>query len=406
MSHLVTEAEYPSRLRINGAAIAANLRTLRQHAPTGQMMAIIKADAYGHGASLVAQAAIAAGANWLGQAQVGEALSLHDYLVAAQLRDKVRIFSWIVSPLSTAILDRAVAAQIDLSASNLAELDALVNAGKRVGQSPRVHLKIDVGHSRAGFTAALWPEGVAAARAYQQQGLLQVAGIWSHLSCADDPSPIGMQQTKQQIGRFEAAVALAAEAGFTDVIRHLSATPGGLWHPESHYDMIRWGIGMYGYSPNPQRPDATNGLSLQPVMTLEAPLLSVKRIKAGAAVSYNATWVAPTDRWIGLVPLGYGDGIPRAASNRAEVVVHTQTGDQRVPLVGRVCMDQFMIDLGEVTTARRGDWVTLLGAPDPQAEVSVPTADDWAAWCDTINYEVMTRLGARIPRVLEPAGVQ
>lgn len=206
---------------------------------------------------------------------------------------------------------------------------------------------------------------------------------------------------------FEEGLAILADAGITPRIRHLAATSGILWHPETHYDMVRAGIGLYGLSPDPAVSSAAD-LGLVPALTLRAPLTSVKVIEEGTPASYGGTWVAPTRRWVGLVPLGYGDGILRAASNRARVTVHTASGPLDAPLIGRVCMDQFIIDLGPAEgdagtpTARSGD------APATVGDIAVlfgaghdgdPLADDWARAATTINYEIVTRLGAHIPRV-------
>ena len=180
------------------------------------------------------------------------------------------------------------------------------------------------------------------------------------------------------------------------------ATGGLLWHPAARMDLVRVGIGLYGLSPDPSVATSAE-LGLRPVMRLESALVQVKRIDAGQAVSYGGTWSAPTDRWVGLVPLGYSDGVPRAASSAGPVSV----GGLRTSVVGRVCMDQVVIDLGPAVdetgaplpaAARVGDTAVLWGSPEPSGQEAVPTADEWAQACGTINYEIVTRLGARIPR--------
>ena len=205
---------------------------------------------------------------------------------------------------------------------------------------------------------------------------------------------------------FEEGLAILADAGVTPRIRHLSATSGILWHREAHYDMVRAGIGLYGLSPDPEVATSEQ-LGLTPALELRAPLTSVKVIEEGTPASYGGTWVAPTRRWIGLVPLGYGDGILRAVSNKARVVVHTASGPFNAPIVGRVCMDQFMVDLGPAggdagaPTARSGQ---APAAPGDTAMLfgsgigGEALADDWARAATTINYEIVTRLGAHIPR--------
>ena len=279
-------------------------------------------------------------------------------------------------------------------------------AARAVGRPARVHVKIDTGMSRAGSTLADLPALASALRMAADDGLVDIVGAWSHMSRADDPSEAGNASTASHVRIFEEGLAILADAGITPRIRHLSATSGILWHPEAHYDMVRVGIGLYGLSPDPAVATADE-LGLIPALELRAPLTSVKVIEEGTPVSYGGTWVAPTRRWIGLVPLGYGDGIFRAASNRARVVVRTEAGLLNAPLVGRVCMDQFMVDLGPAQgdpgtpTARSGD------APAAVGDIAVlfgtgalgePLADEWADAASTINYEIVTNLGTHIPR--------
>ena len=280
-------------------------------------------------------------------------------------------------------------------------------AARAVGRPARVHVKIDTGMSRAGSTLADLPALASALRMAADDGLVDIVGAWSHMSRADDPSEAGNASTASHVRIFEEGLAILADAGITPRIRHLSATSGILWHPEAHYDMVRAGIGLYGLSPDPAVATAEE-LGLIPALELSAPLTSVKVIEEGTPASYGGTWVAPTRRWVGLVPLGYGDGILRAASNRARVTVHTASGPFHAPLIGRVCMDQFIIDLGPADgdagtpTARSGD------APAAVGDLAVlfgaghdgdPLADDWAQAADTINYEIVTNLGAHIPRI-------
>ena len=261
--------------------------------------------------------------------------------------------------------------------------------------------------SRAGSTLADLPALASALRMAADDGLVDVVGAWSHMSRADDPSEAGNASTASHVRIFEEGLAILADAGVTPRIRHLSATSGILWHREAHYDMVRAGIGLYGLSPDPAVATSEQ-LGLTPALELSAPLTSVKVIEEGTPASYGGTWVAPTRRWIGLVPLGYGDGILRAASNQARVVVHTASGPFNAPLIGRVCMDQFMVDLGPAEgspgtpTARSGqapaipgDIATLFGSGISGEAL----ADDWAQAAGTINYEIVTHLGAHIPRI-------
>ena len=367
--------DYPSSAAVDLAAIRHNLGVLRAAAPGALQLATVKANAYGHGLLPVARAALDGGADWLGVAQLAEAFTLRRGLdEAAVARADAPILAWIST--SSSDFAAAIEADIDLSVSwtwVLADLPALASA----------------------------------LRMAADDGLVDVVGAWSHMSRADDPSEAGNASTASHVRIFEEGLAILADAGVTPRIRHLSATSGILWHREAHYDMVRAGIGLYGLSPDPAVATSEQ-LGLTPALELRAPLTSVKVIEEGTPASYGGTWVAPTRRWIGLVPLGYGDGILRAASNQARVVVHTASGPFNAPLIGRVCMDQFMVDLGPAEgspgtpTARSGqapaipgDIATLFGSGIGGEAL----ADDWAAAAGTINYEIVTHLGAHIPRI-------
>lgn len=396
---------YPSSAVVDLAAIKHNLSVLRAAAPDALQLATVKANAYGHGLVPVALAALEGGADWLGVAQLAEAFALRRGLDEAGIaRADAPLLAWIST--SSSDFAAAIEADIDLSVSWTWVLADICAAARAVGRPARVHVKIDTGMSRAGSTLADLPALASALRMAADDGLVDVVGAWSHMSRADDPSEAGNASTANHVRIFEEGLSILADAGITPRIRHLSATSGILWHPEAHYDMVRAGIGLYGLSPDPEVATA-DVLDLVPALELRAPLTSVKVIEEGTPLSYGGTWVAPTRRWIGLVPLGYGDGIFRAASNRARVVVRTEAGLLNAPLVGRVCMDQFMVDLGPAQgdpgtpTARSGD------APAAVGDIAVlfgtgalgePLADEWADAASTINYEIVTNLGAHIPR--------
>ena len=398
--------DYPSSAAVDLAAIRHNLGVLRAAAPGALQLATVKANAYGHGLLPVARAALDGGADWLGVAQLAEAFTLRRGLDEAGVtRADAPILAWIST--SSSDFAAAIEADIDLSVSWTWVLADICAAARQVGRPARVHVKIDTGMSRAGSTLADLPALASALRMAADDGLVDVVGAWSHMSRADDPSDAGNASTASHVRIFEEGLAILADAGITPRIRHLSATSGILWHPEAHYDMVRAGIGLYGLSPDPAVATSEQ-LGLIPALELSAPLTSVKVIEEGTPASYGGTWVAPTRRWIGLVPLGYGDGILRAASNRARVVVHTASGPFNAPLIGRVCMDQFMVDLGPAQaspgtpTARSGD------APAAPGDIAIlfgsgadgeALADDWAQAAGTINYEIVTHLGAHIPRI-------
>ena len=398
--------DYPSSAAVDLAAIRHNLGVLRAAAPGALQLATVKANAYGHGLLPVARAALDGGADWLGVAQLAEAFTLRRGLdEAAVARADAPILAWIST--SSSDFAAAIEADIDLSVSWTWVLADICAAAREAGRPARVHVKIDTGMSRAGSTLADLPALASALRMAADDGLVDVVGAWSHMSRADDPSEAGNASTASHVRIFEEGLAILADAGITPRIRHLSATSGILWHPEAHYDMVRAGIGLYGLSPDPSVAMAEE-LGLIPALELSAPLTSVKVIEEGTPASYGGTWVAPTRRWIGLVPLGYGDGILRAASNRARVVVQSASGPLNAPLIGRVCMDQFMVDLGPAEgspgtpTARSGqapaipgDIATLFGSGTGGEAL----ADDWAQAAGTINYEIVTHLGAHIPRI-------
>ena len=398
--------DYPSSAAVDLAAIRHNLGVLRAAAPGALQLATVKANAYGHGLLPVARAALDGGADWLGVAQLAEAFTLRRGLDEAGVaRADSPILAWIST--SSSDFAAAIEADIDLSVSWTWVLADICAAAREAGRPARVHVKIDTGMSRAGSTLADLPALASALRMAADDGLVDVVGAWSHMSRADDLSEAGNASTASHVRIFEEGLAILADAGVTPRIRHLSATSGILWHPEAHYDMVRAGIGLYGLSPDPAVATADE-LGLIPALELSAPLTSVKVIEEGTPASYGGTWVAPTRRWIGLVPLGYGDGILRAASNRARVVIHTASGPFNAPLIGRVCMDQFMVDLGPAEgspgtpTARSGqapavpgDIATLFGSGIGGEAL----ADDWAQAAGTINYEIVTHLGAHIPRI-------
>jgi alanine racemase len=359
------------------AAIRHNVETLRAVAGPAAVMAVVKADGYGHGMAASARAARDGGASWIGVAVVEEALALR------AAGDTGPVFCWLAAPGE--LLDDAVAAGIDLSASSAWMVDELVTAARAAGRPARVHLKVDTGLSRSGATVADWPELFAAAAKAQAAGEVEVVAVWTHLACSDEP---GHPANAAQLAAYTEALEVAAGNGIDPPLRHLANSGGTLALPETHFDLVRPGIAVYGLSPfGPSRPSAE--LGLRPAMSLRARLALVKRVGAGAGVSYGHTHVTAAPTTLGLIPIGYGDGIPRHVSDRGPVLA---AGKQR-RIAGRVCMDQFVIDL-EGDDARAGDEVVLFGPGDD----GEPTADDWAAAADTINYEIVTRIGPRVPR--------
>jgi len=363
------------------AAFARNLHRIRDHVGV-PIMVVVKAEAYGHGMINCARAAREAGAEWLGAATPTEALRLR------AAGDQGRLLCWLYGPDED--LEALVAADVDVAAHHADQLSQLVAAAGAVQRTARVHLKIDTGLSRNGSSYADWDTLCALAAEAEQTGAIRVAGIWSHFASADEP---GNPSIARQQGVFADALAAAERHGLRPEVRHLANSAAAITLPQARYDLVRVGIASYGIEPAPGL--ATDaGLELEPVMTLRAKLAAVKRIAKGDGVSYGHTWIADRDTVLGLVPLGYGDGIPVHASNSAEVFV----GGRTVPVRGRVCMDQFMIDLGPGASEQVGDEVVVFG-PGPG-----PTAQDWALACGTIGYEIVTRIGVRVPRVYRRGG--
>ena len=358
------------------AAVRANVATLAAAVAPSAVMVVVKADGYGHGMLPVARAARRAGAPWLGVATLDEALELR------RGGDTGRVLCWLAVPGED--YDSALRSDVDVTAYSTAELDEVAAAAERTGVRARVQLKVDTGLSRGGSPMATWPDLVEEARRLERAGLVAVTGVWSHLAAADDPEH---PANDAQHAVFEEALQVAADAGLRPEVRHLANSAAGLLRPSARYDLVRFGIAAYGLDPAPGR---TPEVGLVPAMTVRARLALSKELRPGDGVSYGHTWVADRKTSVGLVPVGYADGIPRSAGNRASVWVD---GRQR-PVRGRVCMDQFLVDLDGERPAP-GTEVVVLG-PGRQGE---PTAQDWAEACDTISYEIVTRIGGRMARV-------
>ncbi|EFH31178.1 alanine racemase [Streptomyces pristinaespiralis ATCC 25486] len=354
------------------------MRALRARAPRAALMAVVKSDAYGHGMVPCARAALAAGATWLGTATPHEALALR----AAGVES--RVMCWLWTPGGP--WREGIEADLDMSLSGMWALEEVTAAAKAAGRPARVQLKADTGLGRNGCQPADWPELVAAARTAEDDGLVRVTGLWSHFACADEP---GHPSIAAQLAVFRDMVDHAEKAGIDPEVRHMANSPATLTVPESHFDLVRTGIAMYGISPAPELGTPAD-FGLRPVMTLAASVALVKHVPAGHGVSYGHHYVTDDETTLGLIPVGYADGIPRHASGKGPVLV---AGEWR-RVAGRVAMDQFVVDLGG-TTVPEGTEAILFG-PGDRGE---PTAEDWAQAADTIAYEIVTRIGTRVPRV-------
>ncbi|MFI6205611.1 alanine racemase [Streptomyces sp. NPDC051041] len=371
-----------ARAEIDLAAVRANARTLRALAPEAALMAVVKADGYGHGALPCARAAVEAGATWLGTATPEEALALR---ADGGLPADVRIMCWLWTPGGP--WREAVEADLDVSVSGMWALREVTAAARLAGRPARVQLKADTGLGRGGCQpGADWAELVGEALRAERAGQVRVTGLWSHFARADEP---GHPSIAAQLTRFREMVAYAEQRGVRPEVRHIANSPATLTLPESHFDLVRPGIALYGISPSPEVGTPAD-LGLRPAMTLSASLALVKHVPGGHGVSYGHHYVTPGDTTLGLVPLGYADGIPRHASSAGPVLVD---GKWRT-VAGRVAMDQFVVDLGG-DEPEPGAQAVLFG-PGDRGE---PTAEDWAQAAGTIAYEIVTRIGTRVPRV-------
>ncbi|MDJ0315161.1 alanine racemase [Arthrobacter sp. H35-D1] len=378
---------------IDLSAIANNVRHLMGVAAPAQFMAVVKADAYGHGMAQVAQTAVAAGAAWLGTAHVSEALALR----AAGLQAPV--LAWLHTPATD--FTAALAADIDLGCSGW-ELEYIVAAARALERPARVHLKIDTGLGRNGCSLTDWQALVEAAADYQRAGLVRVVGVFSHLAVADEPD---RPETDHQLERFRQAVAVAQDAGLDPDLRHLANTPATLSRPDTHFDMVRVGLGMYGLSPFADLSSAE--LGLVPAMTLQTRIALCKDVPAGQGVSYGLNYATEEPSTLGLVPLGYADGIPRVATGGP-----VRVGGITYPVVGRIAMDQMVIDFGPTGRSRFGGapGTAGIGGAGTGTALGVtaelfgngndggPLVEQWAEAAGTVNYEIVTRISQRVPR--------
>ncbi|MDJ0347817.1 alanine racemase [Cryobacterium sp. PH29-G1] len=360
---------------IDLAAIRGNMAHLRTVIGTPHTMAVVKANAYGHGAIPVALAALAGGADWLGVADIDEALALRDAGIDAP------ILAWLHDP--DADFSAAIDDDVTLGVSSARQLQQVADAAAELGRTASVHLKLETGLSRNGVHEGDWAAVFALAAALERVGLLRVDGVMSHLANASD------DDDQQALACFERGLRAARTAGLAPALVHLASSAAALRLPSARFTMVRLGITLYGLSPFA---DATSAdLGLVPAMTLRGRVALVRRVNAGAGVSYDYLWRAPQDSTLVLVPLGYADGIPRQAAGTA--LVHIRS--ENYPVVGRVAMDQFVVNLGnEDPGVAVGDEVIVFGDPTTGA----PSATDWANAAGTINYEIVTRIGHRVNR--------
>lgn len=370
-----------STATIDLGAIAHNVRVLREHAGDAATMVVVKADAYNHGAFAVARTALAAGATELGVTTVGEAIALRQAGITAP------ILSWLHR--SDADFAPAITEGIEIGVSSRAQLAAVAAAAVRTHRTAIVTLKIDTGLNRNGVASDEFGDVLALLGRTIADESVRLRAVFSHLACADVPDhPANDRQAKV----LQDAVAAAASAGVRPEIVHLANSAAALTRPDLRFDMIRPGIAAYGLSPVPE----LGQFGLKPAMTVSASVALVKRVSAGQGVSYGHTWTTPRDTVLGLIPMGYADGVTRSLSGRFDVSI----GGRRFPSVGRVCMDQFVVDLGpDGGGVKQGDTAVLFGS----GADGEPLAQEWADTLDTIHYEVVTGIGGRTRRKYSPA---
>lgn len=370
----------PNRAVVDPSAITENTRAitgmLQEHTA---LMAVVKADGYGHGMLTAARAALEGGATWLGVAHPASALAL------SRAGLDVNILTWLYEPVTAmAVLPEALRAGINVSVGSPEMLAVVAEAARQADRRARIHLKIDSGMGRGGVL----PEQVRAiGEAIQEDDFMRIGAAWTHLSSADEADP---SATDEQVERFDAACELLAEEVGPIPLQHLANSAATLTRPDLHRDLVRPGIALYGYAPVP------TDVSLRPAMTLTSRLAMVKDVPAGQSVGYGRMHRTEHATRLGLVPIGYADGLHRSASGRVEVLVRTENGARRVPQVGRISMDQIVVDLGPEAEERAGDEVVLFG-DDLQTDPA-PTAADWARGAATIPYEVLTSISGRVAR--------
>jgi alanine racemase len=361
--------------------IATNARRLASEVAPAELMAVIKADGYGHGAVPVARAAVAGGARWLGVALVEEALELRQAGISAPIL--------VLSEPHPAAADVCVDQRIAVTLCTEAGVRVFGMAGRLAGRPLPAHLKVDTGMHRQGCAPADLPELVRVALA--ERGL-EVEGLWSHFAVADEPAAAAT--TDAQLASFQRALGVASEQGLVPSWRHLANSAGATLRADARFDMVRVGIELYGLAPAPAFAGEVRQ-RLRPALALRAAVSALRAVDAGERVSYGHRWAAPQATRIATLPVGYADGVRRGLSGRIRVLL----GGREVPQVGTITMDQLMVDIGD-GPIEVGEVATLLGDP-ARGE---PGVGEWARVLDSIDYEVTCGLSPRLPRVHHHGG--
>ena len=360
------------------AAIRDNVKVLQNLAKNSEVMAVVKADAYGHGLIPVARAARQGGATWLGTALLEEAISLRNS------GDSGRILTWLGSPNDK--WQECIDLGIDISVSSIEIASGVIKAAKKIGKKAKIHIKVDTGLGRNGVMPGDLADLTSLLEEATANGLVEVVAVWTHFALADAPSS---PTIAKQLEVLDASFKFVESRGFKNLMKHAANSAATLTSPHTHFDLVRPGIAVYGITPGGEVGKASE-YGLRPAMTLKAQAALVKDVPAGHGISYGAEYVTKQNTKIALIPLGYADGIPRIAGNKGPVLAN----GKKFSVAGRVCMDQFVIDIGDLDFST-GDEVILFGDP-AQNE---PDVEEWAKASQSIGYEIVTRLGSRVPRI-------
>lgn len=360
------------------AAIRDNVKVLQNLAKNSEVMAVVKADAYGHGLIPVAKAARQGGATWLGTALLEEAISLRNS------GDSGRILTWLGSPNDK--WQECIDLGIDVSVSSIEIASGVIKAAKKIGKKAKIHIKVDTGLGRNGVMPNDLADLTSLLEEATANGLVEVVAVWTHFALADAPSS---PTIAKQLEVLDASFKFVESRGFKNLMKHAANSAATLTSPHTHFDLVRPGIAVYGITPGGEVGKASE-FGLRPAMTLKAQAALVKDVPAGHGISYGAEYVTKQNTKIALIPLGYADGIPRIAGNKGPVLAN----GKKFSVAGRVCMDQFVIDIGDLDFST-GDEVILFGDP-AQNE---PDVEEWATASQSIGYEIVTRLGSRVPRI-------
>ena len=360
-------------VHVDLSAIAHNIGQIKS-GTNAEILAVVKADAYGHGLVPIATRALESGATWLGTALLEEAVELRAAGITAP------IIAWLTPPHEEFSI--AIMLNIDLSVSSIPLFEEILGKAKELGIKPRLHFEVDTGMRRGGVLDQ-WDDFIAFALEHREEYLL--VGFWSHFARADEPDS-GFNANQQL--EFENKLTALKAVGFVPEIIHLSNSAASLSIPSASYQMIRLGIAMYGLSPDVNTMGPGSAFNLRPAMSIKAHLHLIKDAKAGDAVGYGGTETLTRDTKLGIVVMGYSDGLPRSTSHEVGVFYD----GRKCPLVGRISMDQCVVDLGPDSKAMAGDYVTVMGGDGY-------TIDEWADAANTINYEIVTRIASRVPRI-------